>query len=228
LKSETVSGDSRVFAFGQPSFDCRALRQSLFDAQTLRAALRAEILYDLLGITTMTFAFFRPGIAAALSVMILMTALVAAEPSSINIVAVGASNTSGLGVNSQDAYPARLQRMLKERGYNVQVANAGVVLDTTAGMLRRIDSAVPDGTKIVIVQPGGNDLRFFRTREQRAENIDAMVKRLRARNIKVIVFDPVIPPQYYQWDGIHINAEGHAMFAAKLLPQVMTAIKHSR
>jgi acyl-CoA thioesterase-1 len=176
----------------------------------------------------MTFAFFRPGIAAALSVLILTIADVAAEPLPINIVAVGASNTFGWGVHPQNAYPARLQRMLKERGYNVQVANAGVVLDTTAGMLRRIDSAVPNETRIVILQPGGNDLRFFRTREQRAANIDAMAKRLRARNIKVIVFDPVIPPQYYQWDGIHINAEGHAMFASKLLPQVMTAIKHSQ
>jgi acyl-CoA thioesterase-1 len=92
-------------------------------------------------------------------------------------------------------------------------------------MLRRLDSAVPDGTQIVILQPGGNDLRFFGTRERRTANIDAMAKRLRGRKIKVIVFDPVIPPQYYQWDGIHISAEGHAMFATKLLPQVTDAIR---
>jgi acyl-CoA thioesterase-1 len=173
----------------------------------------------------MTFAFIRSGFVAAFPVLILMVAGVGAASAPINIVAIGASNTLGWGVNPQHAYPARLQAMLRDRGYNVKVTNAGVIFDTTTGMLRRVDSAVPDGTRIVILQPGGNDLRFFGTSEQRIANIDAMVKRLRARKIKVIVFDSVIPPQYYQWDGIHISAECHAMFASQLLPQVMAAIQ---
>jgi len=40
----------------------------------------------------------------------------------------------------------------------------------------------------VILQPDLNDLRFFGTRERRAANIAAMVKKLRARGIRVIVF----------------------------------------
>jgi acyl-CoA thioesterase-1 len=172
----------------------------------------------------MTFAFIRSGFTAALAALMLMAAPIAAAPASTNIVAIGASNTLGWGVQPQNAYPARLQAMLKDRGYTVEVTNAGIVLDTTAGMLRRLDSAAPSGTGIVILQPGGNDLRFFGTKAQRTANINAMVTRLRARKIKVIVFDPAIPPQYYQWDGIHLTAEGHAMFAAKLLPQVIAAI----
>ncbi len=115
--------------------------------------------------------------------------------------------------------------MLREKGFNVRVANAGMILDTTAGMLRRIDGAVPEGTRIVILQPGGNDLRFFGTRERRVANIESIVARLRARKIEVIVDDPTIAPRYYQLDGIHITAKGHAMFAAELLPLVMDAIK---
>jgi acyl-CoA thioesterase-1 len=83
-------------------------------------------------------------------------------------------------------------------------------------MLRRLDSAVPKGTDIVILQPGGNDLRFGFSKEQRAANIAAMVKRLRARDIRVIVFDPEIPADFYQWDHIHFNAAAHAKIAAKL------------
>jgi acyl-CoA thioesterase I len=163
-------------------------------------------------------------VCAAALLFILMAVDACAAP--IRIVAIGASNTSGLGVHPQDAYPARLQTMLKEKGFNVRIANAGMILDTTAGMLRRIDGAVPDGTRLVILQPGGNDLRFFGTRERRTRNIKAMVTRLHSRKIKVIVFDPVIPSQYYQFDGIHITAKGHAMFASKLLPQVIAALKH--
>lgn len=164
------------------------------------------------------------GVSAAIPALLLMTADVRAAPTTINIVAIGASNTSGWGVRPRNAYPARLQAMLREKGYNVRVTNAGMILDTTAGMLRRIDGAVPDGTRLVILQPGGNDLRFFGTKERRTANIDAMVRRLRSRKIKVIVFDPVIPPQYYQFDGIHITAEGHAMFATELLPLVIDAL----
>ena len=172
----------------------------------------------------MMFAFIRSLFAACLPLLLVAAANVNAAPATIEIVAIGASNTLGWGVLPGSAYPERLQAMLRDKGYNVRIANAGVLFDTTAGMLSRLDSAVPEGTRVVILQPGGNDLRFFGTKERRAANIDAMAKRLRARKIKVIVFDPVIPPQYYQWDGIHLSADGHAMFAAKLLPQVIKAI----
>ena len=164
--------------------------------------------------------------SAAIAALVMMAADVRAAPATIEIVAVGASNTSGWGVGPHSAYPARLQAMLRHKGFNVRVTNAGMVLDTTSGMLRRIDGAVPNGTRIVILQPGGNDLRFFGTREHRAANIKAIVARLHARHIKTIVFDPKIPPKYYQFDGIHITAEGHAMFASALLPQVIALLTH--
>ena len=167
---------------------------------------------------------FLRGMNAAILALILMAADLRAAPAPIEIVAIGASNTSGWGVSPQSAYPTRLQAMLQEKGYNVRVTNAGMLLDTTAGMLKRIDGAVPSGTRIVILQPGGNDLRFFGTKERRTANIGAMVRRLRTRKIEVIVFDPKIPQRYYQFDGIHITAEGHAMFAAALLPQVIAAL----
>jgi acyl-CoA thioesterase I len=83
---------------------------------------------------------------------------------------------------------------------------------------------VPDGTDIVILQPGGNDRRFFGTKEQRAANIAAMEQRLRDRSIDVIVYDDDIPLRYYALDFIHLTDEGHAMIAAALLPRVMAVI----
>jgi acyl-CoA thioesterase I len=92
-------------------------------------------------------------------------------------------------------------------------------------MLRRLDSAVPKGTDIVILQPGGNDLRFFGTKAARTANINAMVTRLRARHIRVVVYDPdPVPPDFYQWDHIHFNAAGHAKIAATLAAQIVTQV----
>jgi acyl-CoA thioesterase-1 len=142
------------------------------------------------------------------------------EAAVLNIVAIGASNTSGWGVGSQNAYPAQLQTLLRKKGIRANVINAGVLGDTTAGMLRRLDSAAPKGTNIVILQPGANDLRFGFSKEQRTANIAAMVKRLHARDIRVIVFDPEIPADFYQWDHIHFNAAAHAKIAATLAAEI--------
>jgi hypothetical protein len=68
-----------------------------------------------------------------------------------------------LVVGNQGAYPAQLEALLRAKGIDAQVTNAKVSFETTGMMLRRIDRDVPDGTDIVILEPGGNDPRFFRT-----------------------------------------------------------------
>jgi acyl-CoA thioesterase-1 len=144
----------------------------------------------------------------------------------LNIVAIGASNTSGFGVGEQNAYPAVLERLLRQRGIETHVTNAGVNGDVTSGMRNRLDVAVPKGTDIVVLQPGGNDLRFFGSKQERTANIAAMVHRLQARGIRVIVYDPdPVPRDFYQWDGIHFNAAAHAKIAATLAAQIAAAAK---
>src|SRR4051794_41776443 len=71
------------------------------------------------------------------------------------IVAIGASNVAGRGVSSSDAWPAQLEGMLAAKGRSVHVANAGINGDTNAGMLARLDSAVPQETKIVLLDRYG-------------------------------------------------------------------------
>jgi acyl-CoA thioesterase I len=165
------------------------------------------------------------GRAVLLAIAALMYASVAANGAPLRIVAVGASNTHGWYVGNRGAYPAQLQALLRAKGIDAEVTNAGVPFDTTAMMLRRIDKDVPNGTDIAILQPGGNDRRFFGTKEQRAANIAEMERRLRARGIKVIVYDDEIPLRYYTIDFIHLTREGHAMIAAVLLPRVMSILK---
>src|SRR5690349_20054709 len=140
------------------------------------------------------------GGAVLLALSTFMCGSMAANAPPLRIVAVRASNTHGWYVGNQGAYPAQLQALLRAKGIDAQVINAGVPFDTTAMMLRRIHKDVPNGTDIAILQPGGNDLRFLGTRQQRAANIAEMERRLRARRIKVIVYDEEIPLHYYTID----------------------------
>jgi hypothetical protein len=85
-----------------------------------------------------------------------------AFPALAQIVALGASNVAGRGVRSSEAFPAQLERMLAAKGYNVHVANAGVNGDTNSGMLARLDQAVPDGTRIVLLGTRGGSFNASR------------------------------------------------------------------
>ena len=166
-------------------------------------------------------------VLVAIAALICASAAVNAAP--LRIVAIGASNTHGWYVGNQGAYPAKLQALLRAKGIDAQVANAGVPFETTGMMLRRIDRDVPNGTDIVILEPGGNDRRFFVSKEQRAANIAEMERRLKARSISVIVYDEVMPLQYRALDLIHFTEQGHAIIAAALLPRVMEILdrRHS-
>jgi acyl-CoA thioesterase-1 len=140
----------------------------------------------------------------------------AANSASAQIVALGASNTAGRGVSTSEAFPAQLESMLRARGSRTHVTNAGVSGDTTGGMLSRLSSSVPDGTKIVVVQYGGND----RTPAVRQANIASIEQQLRARGIKVVqaggLVRSALSSGLAQSDGVHLTAAGHQRVASEL------------
>jgi acyl-CoA thioesterase I len=140
------------------------------------------------------------------------------------IVALGASVVQGYGVGSGEAFPEQLAAMLHAKGKQYSVSNQGISGDTTAGVLARLDSAVPEGTRIVILLIGGNDVRRGATVEQAKAGVGEIVARLQARRIRVINAIP-----YYKAargrgmvlsDGVHLTAEGQRYMAAQLLPAI--------
>ncbi|WP_249136558.1 GDSL-type esterase/lipase family protein [Bradyrhizobium tropiciagri] len=149
------------------------------------------------------------------------------NPARAQIVAIGASNVAGRGVSSSDAWPAQLEAMLAAKGRNVHVTNAGISGDTNAGMLARLDSAVPEGTKIVLLDRFGGGWNA-RRRGQGDQNADlaAIEARLRSRHIRVIpMWWNAVLRNYLQPDHIHFTVEGHKVVAAHMLPVVMSAVR---
>lgn len=166
------------------------------------------------------------GFAVAMAAGIGTTGTAAAQ-GSVRIVALGASNTYGKGVSRSQAYPAQLQALLKQRGINAVVANAGINGDTTGGMLARLSTAVPSGTKLVILQPGGNDRRAG-SEGGRASNIASIRSQLSARGVTVVMMEnnalQAVPASERAADGIHFTPRGYAILAQNVLPQVLAAI----
>ncbi|MGA8478325.1 MAG: hypothetical protein WB696_10235 [Chthoniobacterales bacterium] len=148
------------------------------------------------------------------------------------IVAFGASNVAGKGVWPTQAWPAQLEGMLKAKGYNVRVKNAGKSGDTTSGMLHRLNSAIPSGTKIVILDMSGG---FYNNRNTTAASqqngkadMAAIETQLKSRGITVIPeATSGVSLGYKQSDKIHLTPEGHKLVATYLLPLVISALGSS-
>lgn len=144
------------------------------------------------------------------------------------IVAFGASNISGWNVAASEAIPAQLQSMLREKGYSVSVRNAGVYGNTTTQMRQRMDSDIPDGTTLVVLDTSGglyNDNRLGISRDQGEADLTAIKARLAERHIKVVLISAAdVPAQYHQQDGIHLTPEGHRIAATNVLPEIIQTL----
>jgi acyl-CoA thioesterase-1 len=118
----------------------------------------------------------------------------AGEPSTL--VAFGDSLTAGWGVPVNDAYPARLERRLREQGFTYRVVNAGVSGDTTAGGLRRVDWVLKVRPRIVILELGANDGLRGLPLERTRENLAQIIERLQAAGATVVLAGMRVPPNY--------------------------------
>lgn len=157
-------------------------------------------------------------------ILIVLLTFASTTASNAQIVALGASNTAGYGVGASSAFPAVLQELLRAKGRPMSVSNAGISGDTTGGMLARLSSAAPDGTRIVILQIGGNDRRKGISEAEAAANRSEIRKRLHARSIRIIEADSYIwsalRSGLRQPDGIHLTVEGHRKIAQQLAASI--------
>ena len=79
------------------------------------------------------------------------------DDSAVRIIFLGDSITAGYGIDQPDAFPARVETHLTERGYNVFGIDAGVSGDTSTGGLNRLDWLLQQRVDILVLELGGND-----------------------------------------------------------------------
>ncbi len=187
----------------------------------------------------------------------------AAPPSGAPVVTLlGDSITAGYGLPAAQALPAQLQAALDRMSVRAVVRGAGVSGDTTADGLARLDFSVGADTRLCVVELGANDYLQSAPPSQMAHNLAAIVRRLKARHIGVLlaggtapvsgsgaygrafnaVFaqvakaeDVALEPDFLagieahadlkQADGLHPNAAGVRLMAARLAASVAKALR---
>jgi acyl-CoA thioesterase-1 len=112
----------------------------------------------------------------------------------IRLLMLGDSITAGYGLARPEGPPARIQALLRERGRNVRVIDAGVSGDTTAGGRARVEWALADRPHAAIVALGGNDgLRGLAPAQMR-QNLVAILDALARRNVPTLLAGMLSPP----------------------------------
>ncbi|SDW70223.1 acyl-CoA thioesterase-1 [Roseicitreum antarcticum] len=135
--------------------------------------------------------------AAALTALALVSvANPAAAADPVRVVALGDSLTQGYGLPPEEGFVPQLQGWLDAEGHDAIVINAGVSGDTTAGGLNRLDWTLADAPDAMIVALGGNDLlRGLDPAGSRA-NLDAILQRVTAQDIPVLLVGIPAPGNY--------------------------------
>jgi acyl-CoA thioesterase-1 len=184
----------------------------------------------------------------AAAAFMLLAAATPAAAETVEIVAIGDSNTYGYSVARERTYPAQLEAALRAKGYDVHIVNAGRNGDMTAEGMARLDDAIPENADAAIVFLGRNDWRKGVPAVTIARNLDIIVANLRSRGLEVLLvgFDPndfsavaekngaLYYPDFFAGTttlgrkrgryvvdgdiGRHLNADGYTVVVGGMLP----------
>ncbi len=112
------------------------------------------------------------------------------------VLFLGDSISAGLGVGEDNAFPAIIQQKTDSLGWSVDVINAGLSGETSAGGLRRVDWLMRRNIDVMILELGANDgLRGIDPKSTK-KNLQAIIDKVRAKNpgVKIILAGMQVPP----------------------------------
>ena len=136
------------------------------------------------------------------------------------VLAFGDSLTFGSGASPGDSYPAQLEALIGRK-----VVNAGVPGEVSAAGLERLPAVLDEvQPAMLLLCHGGNDFLRKMDDARVAENVRAMVRLARERNIQVVLLatpKPTLPPSlpvFYR----EIAAEARAGFVEAVMKEVLS------
>lgn len=132
---------------------------------------------------------------------------------------LGDSITAGYGLARGEGPPARIEALLRAKGRDVRLLDAGVSGDTTAGGRARLEWALADRPDAAIVALGGNDALRGLTPAQMRANLAAILDGLAARNIPTLLAGMMAPPNLGAGYGRDFTAVFEELAAAR--PEVV-------
>lgn len=134
-----------------------------------------------------------------LSLLLALLTLAPVVVQAATLLVFGDSLSAGYGIDKQAAWPLLLADKLKAAGYRLEVANASISGETTAGGRSRIAATLQQHKpSIVILELGANDgLRGLSLKAMR-DNLQAMITAAQQANAKVLLVGMRMPPNFGQ------------------------------
>jgi acyl-CoA thioesterase-1 len=126
----------------------------------------------------------------------------------LRLLALGDSLTAGYGLAHADGFEAQLQAALTAQGRAVRVLDGGVSGDTSADALARLDWVLADKPQAAIVELGANDALRGIDPAVTETNLSAILDRLAAAHIPVLLSGMYAPPNL----GAAYGTQFHAVF----------------
>jgi len=114
----------------------------------------------------------------------------------ISITFLGDSLSAGLGVDEDEAFPMIVERRLRQLGWNVEVTNAGVSGDTTAGGVSRLSWILRQEPQIVVVELGANDGLRGMSVQMTEANLGRIISDAKEAGARVVLAGMMVPPNY--------------------------------
>lgn len=110
-----------------------------------------------------------------------------AESETLRLLAFGDSLTHGYGLPAGESFPEQLEDALRERGYAVEVINAGNSGDTSAAGRARLEWSLADDPDAALVELGANDGLRGLDPAATYDNLDAILARFEDAGVPVLL-----------------------------------------
>ena len=116
------------------------------------------------------------------------------------LIIFGDSLVAGYGLPSEEGFTGQLQTRLEDEAMAIEVINAGVSGDTSAGGLARLDWSLAEKPDYILIVLGGNDLLRGINPADTRQNLDQILARLQTLGVQTFLAGMLAPvnlgPEY--------------------------------
>ncbi len=143
------------------------------------------------------------------------------------ILFLGDSLTEGYQLPKEDAYPAVIEKTLKQTRKDIKVINGGVSGATSASGLKRMDWYLKAKPDFMVLALGANDgLRGMKI-DQTEKNLAQVIEKAQERGITVILAGMKMPTNYgepYRTNFENIYPKLAKKYSLKLIPFILDGV----
>lgn len=131
-----------------------------------------------------------------LGLIISFLLLFQAGNSTKTILFYGDSLTAGMGLTTEEAFPALVEKKFKQQGKPCKVINAGLSGETSAGGLSRLEWVLRQPVDVFVLELGANDGLRGLPIEQTQKNLQAIIDKVKAKypKAKIVIAGMMVPP----------------------------------